>query len=290
VPAPDSVRAMSAAALPYRSPSPARPVDLPLPPARMPMLRGGRPLKRWRYVGVYGPELMLCVGAARIGPSRQAWWAIWDREGRAMHEHTLLGRFRGVALDPGSVHVRDRRAVIDLALEEGEGIETVSAHGAQHIWTRKQGGVRAVGRVEVGGRTWELDSVAVIDDSAGYHARHTAWSWSAGVGVAADGRPVAWNLVAGVHDSPRDSERTVWVDGEPAEVPVAEFATDLSSVSLADGTGLRFSSEAVRERNDNLLVFSSRYVQPFGTFSGTLPGAGELREGYGVMEAHDVRW
>ena len=46
----------------------------------------------------------------------------------------------------------------------------------------------------------------------------------------------------------------------------------------------------MRERDDNLLVMRSRYVQPFGTFTGTLPGAGELREGYGVMEAHDVRW
>ncbi len=62
------------------------------------------------------------------------------------------------------------------------------------------------------------------------------------------------------------------------------------AVALADGTGLRFAAEAVRERDDNLLIVRSRYVQPFGTFSGTLPGAGELREGYGVMEAHDVRW
>jgi hypothetical protein len=32
------------------------------------------------------------------------------------------------------------------------------------------------------------------------------------------------------------------------------------------------------------------YEQPFGTFAGELPGAGELREGYGVMERHDVVW
>ena len=39
---------------------------VPLPPVRMPSRRGTRPLKRWRYVGVYGPELMLCVGSARV--------------------------------------------------------------------------------------------------------------------------------------------------------------------------------------------------------------------------------
>ena len=32
------------------------------------------------------------------------------------------------------------------------------------------------------------------------------------------------------------------------------------------------------------------YVQPFGTFSGRLPGGLALAEGYGVMEAHDVLW
>ena len=34
----------------------------------------------------------------------------------------------------------------------------------------------------------------------------------------------------------------------------------------------------------------SRYRQPFGTFSGELPGGIELAEGYGVMEDHDVHW
>jgi hypothetical protein len=34
----------------------------------------------------------------------------------------------------------------------------------------------------------------------------------------------------------------------------------------------------------------SRYRQPFGTFSGRLPGGLELAAGYGVMEEHDVRW
>jgi len=40
----------------------------------------------------------------------------------------------------------------------------------------------------------------------------------------------------------------------------------------------------------NLLIFRSDYRQPFGTFSGELPGGPRLSEGYGVMESHDVRW
>ena len=58
-----------------------------------------------------------------------------------------------------------------------------------------------------------------------------------------------------------------------------------------DGLGeLRFHAEASREHRQNLLVVRSRYRQPFGTFSGTLPDGSRLREGFGVMEDHDVWW
>src|SRR5436190_1907522 len=32
----------------------------------MPLMKSGRPLKRWRWIGVFGPEQMLCVGDARV--------------------------------------------------------------------------------------------------------------------------------------------------------------------------------------------------------------------------------
>ena len=46
----------------------ARQLGLRLPPERMPLFRYGRLLKRWRWIGVFTPEIMLCVGDARIGP------------------------------------------------------------------------------------------------------------------------------------------------------------------------------------------------------------------------------
>jgi hypothetical protein len=39
-----------------------------------------------------------------------------------------------------------------------------------------------------------------------------------------------------------------------------------------------------------VLIMRNRYRQPFGEFSGRLPGGLRLAEGYGVMEQHDVRW
>ncbi len=46
----------------------------------------------------------------------------------------------------------------------------------------------------------------------------------------------------------------------------------------------------MREDHTNLGLFRSDYRQPFGAFSGELPGGLVLEEGFGVMEEHDVRW
>lgn len=260
-----------------------------LPPARLPSHTGLRPLKAWRYVGVYGPELMLCAASVRIGPARQAFWAVWDRRRGQLHERTRLGR-GGVSLAYGRLAVADGDVQIELQLEETAGVETVCPTGDSYAWTRKQGGIRAYGGVVLAGVEHRLDARAVIDDTAAYYERHTSWCWSAGVGVATDGRELAWNLVSGVNDPPQDSERTVWVDGVPAEVGPNTFAADLSTVAFAEGGALGFATEAERSHRQNLVIVRSAYRQPFGTFTGELPGRVKLAEGYGVMEEHDVWW
>lgn len=229
--------------------------------------------KRWRWVGVFSAELALCVGDARVGPVPRRWWAV------AMPDGTLQEGRRGVELAPGRARVR---GVLDLTLDENEGVEVTSTTPrGNSIWTRKQGGIPARGTVT--GR--QIDARAIVDDSDGHHDRHTTWRWSAGVGAAEDGSPVAWNLVDGIHDAPGASERRVWRGGEPVEVHPVEFAPDLSRVG-----GLEFRPWAQRCENVNLLVLRSRYRQPFGTFSGELPDGTRLREGYGVMEEHDALW
>lgn len=275
------------ASLPVRGLA-VRELDLALPPRPMRGWLAGRPLKRWRYVGVYTPELMVCVGDARIGPVPQRWWAVAMPDGELL-ERTTFGR-GGVTMNGSSVRVRAAGVAIDFELEESDGVEVVSPVGGDgaYIWTRKQACVPVRGAVEVGGRRVTLDGdlVGFIDDSAGYHARHTAWRWSAGVGTSSDGRAVGWNLVEGIHDEPAVSERTIWVDGEAQSVGPVRFAEDLSNI---DGT-LRFKEWSTREASTNALLLRSRYRQPFGTFSGDLPGGVELAGGYGVMEFHDVHW
>ena len=274
--------------LPYRGTfgddRPSELANVPLPPRPMPSRHGLRALKAWRYVGVYGPELMICMASVRVGPARQAFWAVWDRAAQRLHEQTVTGH-GPLWLWAGGASLRNGELQVELALDEAAGIETVCAAGEAYAWTRKQGGVRAHGTVSIDGRTLPIDGYAVIDDTAAYYPRHTSWRWSAGVGTAQDGRPVAWNLVSGVNDPPTNSERTIWIDGEPIEAPPCTFAADLSSVD-----DLRFEAEAERRQKQNLLVVRSEYRQPFGTFSGTLPNGIALSQAYGVMEQHDAWW
>lgn len=257
----------------------------------MPPVYNRRPLKRWRYVGVFGERLMLCAGLARVGPAPQAFWAVWDRERRELRSRTRLfrpGRF--VQFAGERVVVRDGDVRLALEVSASSPVETVSSHGPAWIWTRKDGAVRVQGFVEIGGERIAVDELGCVDDSAGYHARHTAWEWSAGVGLSTGGSVVGWNLVRGLHDAPVGSERTVWVDGVPVEAPPVTFSSSLDRVTFPSGDELRFSEEARRARKDSFGVVASDYVQPFGTFSGTLPGGLELTEGRGVMERHTARW
>jgi hypothetical protein len=250
----------------------------------MALVRDRRPLKRWRYVGLYRPDVMACVGEARVAGLPRRWWALALPDG-TLAERTTSAR-AGVELAPGRARVESGEVRIDLELDEGEGVEVVSRSGRSWIWTRKQAPVRARGVVRLGEREWTVDGdEAFVDESAGYHERHTVWRWSAGIGDLRDGRRVAWNLVEGIHDAESASERTVWVDGVPAEVGPAPFAADLSRVG-----DLRFRAWCSREDDTRRPFLRSRYSQPFGAFEGELPGGVALESGFGVMEWHDVLW
>lgn len=266
-----------------------RNLGLPLPPQALPGWRRGRPLKAWRYLGVYTAELMLCVGDARIGPARQRWWAIAWPDGR-LRERTTMRR-GGVLMEPARVRVHARDVRIDLALEEPAAVETISPARGGYVWTAKRAPIGVTGVVTIGPTRHQVDGpFGFVDDSAGYHDRHTAWRWSAGVGTAADGRAVAWNLVDGIHDDPAVSERTLWVDGEPRELGPNRFADDLSGVEFAEGGALEFTEWASRTEDTDLALLRSHYRQPFGRFTGEMPGGLVLEDGYGVMEDHDVHW
>jgi hypothetical protein len=273
----------------------------------MGVLRRGRPLKRWRYVGVFGEELMACAAIVQVGPARQSFWALYRRETDELRERTrllprdsALSLYRGSAPEqggdepapePGRLRIRDRGVDLDLSLGEETGFRAHCAHGNGEVWTRKQAGIAARGTLALdGGVAQPVTARAVIDDTAGYHARHTEWWWSAGVGQSPDGGALAWNLVSGVNDPPTGSERAVWIDGVAHEAPPVSFREDLRRISAEDGSELRFHAEAERSHSSNLLIVKSDYRAPFGAFSGSLPGGIALAHGLGVVEHHRATW
>jgi hypothetical protein len=301
-----------AQALPWRGPGEGRPETLPLPPGRMPMRRGGRMLKRWRYVAAFADELLLCAARVQVGPLGQTFWLFRDRhenrtwertrlrlpgargevwteaaEGEGSLEHAANGEVV-VRVEASGVEEQTLRAF--LRLGEGSWVESVCPTVEGHFaWTRKRADIPVECDLRIGGDRIRADARGVEDESAGYHPRHTVWSWSAGVGTTTDGRSVGWNLVEGINDPPARSERAIWVDGVPFEPGPVSF-DGLDGIGFDDGSRLGFTGECERAREENLLLVRYRYRQPFGSFTGSLPGGLELASGTGVMEHHDAHW
>ena len=306
--------------LPWRGPNGARP-DLPLPPDKLPVRRGGRWRKRWRYVGAFSDELLVCAARIHVGPLAQNFWAVCDRESGEMWEKTrmLLPGARGDVWTEHSggeevVAELGDLGVLDYAPDEGSLVRIDSdVHGpedvraflhcgtgtwaeaicptdeGQYVWTRKRADVPIECDVRVGDRRWKVEARGMEDESAGYHPKHTVWSWSSGVGRTRDGRSIGWNLISGINDPPQRSERAIWIDGEPSEPGPVTF-DGLEAIQFDDGSRLEFTREFERSKEENRLIVKYTYRQPFGSFAGTLPGGLELKSGLGVMEFHDAVW
>jgi hypothetical protein len=278
--------------LPWRGRADQRP-DLPVPPAAMPLLLGRRLRKRWRWAGAFADRLIVFAAVVEVGPVSMTFWGIWDRERRRLWEGTrrgLPGRRPEVTMQGRSVRVRARTIELDLELEHGSPVETMCPNGeGGYTWTRKAAGMPVNGEVRIGRRSSAFSGLGVEDDSAGYHQRYTSWKWSAGVGTARDGRSFAWNLVKGINDPPVNSERTIWVAGEPMEPGPVEFQ-GLDSIHFEDESRLNFSAETQRSHHEGIPLFArSDYEAPFGSFTGTLMGL-PVESALGVMEAHDAVW
>jgi len=275
----------------------------------MPMRFAGTWRKRWRYVGAFGEQVMLCAATVRVGPFGQTFWAILDRRSGEIIENTkqLMPAQRGeVWTERGGGHdvwelggagdnlrtrIDSAAATAKLAFaDSGAWAESVCPAGdGGYVWTRKRPSWIDLD-LDLGERGRIRERLrGVEDESAGYHPRHTVWSWSAGVGTATDGRNVAWNLVAGVNDPETGSERAIWIDGGVNGEPGPVSFDGLDAVRFADGSRLGFEADGERAATENRLVVRYSYRQPFGRFSGSLPGV-DLAEGIGVMEHHDAHW
>jgi hypothetical protein len=272
---------------PWRSTA-VRGVAAPRPPVsldRMPLRQGRRLLKSWSYVAAFSEELMMCAGSVRVAGIPQSSWAIWDRSSEVLGTEATRLNSVGLAVSTQSVKLRSGSARLELTVSQtGEPVEVVSPLPGSYMWTKKVP-VRVDGHLAFGLEARPVSAAGILDTSGGYQAHGVSWEWSAGTGTDIDGRLVTWNLVKGIHDASASSERTVWVEGRPDEVPPVRFSSDLDEVWGAEGTALVFVAEATRHSG----LIRSHGVQSFGRFFGCLPGGIQLADdppALGVMERH----
>ena len=291
------------------------------------LLRGLRQ-KVWRYAGVFADDWAVGVAIADIGYLGVTFAYIarggelcekaWKTPGAA-GMHVGLPDGASVSVAPGrtvslaatrqggltvSFVLPEIRAELDI---EGEGtpltvVSDVGRGAGRPGLTIKRAGLAARGTIYFRGQRQTLDEAhACLDFTQAFFPRRTVWRWATGGGRLGDGRRVGFNLALGVHDDAqgRFNENALWIDGQPAALPAVAFTPALGtapwSIRSADGAvDLVFTPRGERSEDVNLLALSSRYRQPFGTFTGRLRDASgrvvRITDIPGVTEDHEAVW
>ncbi|SCK11884.1 DUF2804 domain-containing protein [Vogesella sp. LIG4] len=279
--------------------------------------------KRWQYAAFAHADFFIGVAVVDVGWAGSAFAYLFDRrQGRLLADfdatgapllHTRLENrtFGDATFRRGSDCIAFRHAGSRLELT----INTTPLRLAAHItlpaadsvlaaiapanWqahaTHKSGALACSGFAECNGERLALDGCQVsLDASNGLLARDTSWRWA-----SAHAGPLGFNLQAGYMG---DAENAIWLEGVPWRVGAAQFEFDAANplapwrIHTDDGAvALTFTPEGARSGDKNLLIASSRYIQPVGRFDGWLrhPHSGVLypvEALAGVTEDHHSRW
>lgn len=283
--------------------------------------------KRWHYVGLGNSRCFIGVAIVDLGWTCTAFAYLFDRQRR-----TLLANWRQDGLPGLQAGVSDAPLAGANAWFRGPGARLSLAHGpgdqlALTVHTRTlsleaeldlrdmpppllaigpiEGGIAHAtqkttalpvqGWAETPGQRFELgDAWAAVDASNGLLARDTAWRWA-----SAHRGDVGFNLQQGYFGA---QENVLWLDGQPSALGAARFDFHAGEplrpwrVHTVDGLlDLTFTPEGARGEDRNLGFAASHYVQPIGTFSGTVRAslgepAREVHDLLGVTEDHRSRW
>jgi Protein of unknown function (DUF2804) len=195
-------------------------------------------------------------------------------------------------------------AAIDLALDARSAPPAMTSSSrlgpGRFNFTQKLVGLAAEGEIRIGNARFAArGEPAGLDFTHGYLARDTSWRW-AFASARQGGRLIGFNLSEGFMDS-GTGENALWVDGAPCSVGPVRFDFEPSAplapwrIRAADGSlDLTFQPEGYRSQNVDLKLVVSKYLQPFGVFSGqvtTVSGERLVLDSLpGVTEDHTARW
>jgi hypothetical protein len=283
--------------------------------------------KRWVYAAVATDEMWFSLAIVRTGYAATAFAFAYDLQGnRMMLDRTVLGpsavarvtddfhaqgevaRFamgrtklevvrRGTTLD---LVVRMGDLELDAAVDEATGPPSITAIAQLGDGlvngTEKRALLAVRGRARIGQREVALDAgTAGYDYTHGLLPRHTKWRWAFALGKAASGEPFGFNVVQGFVG---EAECAAFLGSEVVPIAEPRFELDVEHPMnpwrlVGDGIDLAFRPGGVHAQRTNLVIVKSRFVQPVGTFRGTLRVAGRdvVVEGLpGVVEDQDVLW
>ncbi|MBC7543382.1 MAG: DUF2804 domain-containing protein [Candidatus Sericytochromatia bacterium] len=298
-------------------------------PYRRPRLWRYLHQKRWQYVGLASPACYIGIAIVDIGWAATAFAYCFDRvERRVVAEFSAMGvpgLMAAVGGSPGEgahAYFGSLTGTIRLSRLPGTGNYELNLHtptgltvaveisaltapptlsavvpiaGGVANCTHKSGALRVRGDATVHGRTYPLsEATASLDHTVGLLARDTHWQWA-----SAHSPGLGFNLQAGFNGG---HENGLWLDGDLIRLGAAEFTFDAADplapwqIRTSDGLlDLTFQPEGLRREDKNLIVAVSRYVQPIGTFSGTVrrhadEPARQVADLLGVTEDHHARW
>ena len=224
--------------------------------------------KKWRFAGIYSPEVVGGVAVVNAGYMGSCFaYALHIPTGKiveyraqsplaigcSISDHALRGQAvfsRGGNLvmysygEPGDlgqilVDVTTSAGPLTMRLEMDESRKASCPHqittptpGGSFAFTHKTAGNDITGRMETpfGEFTFKPgEAFGAIDHTAGYHDKNWEWRWSSFGGRSENGRRVGLNLVAPVHHE-TIMENAMWVDGDCYPLSEATFEYDTADV------------------------------------------------------------
>ena len=281
--------------------------------------------KKWQYAFLSTPEMMLAIAVIDVGYLSSGICAVFDRGSRRLlvDENPVLPPICAqVAEEPADgmsarlfgPHIRARlqqvagrvsiqatwaHADVDLLLDATRAplpITAIAPVGppGRFDFTHKTVLLPAEGEVRAGNVRFAVQGqFAGLDYTHGYLARETAWRWAFACGRAG-AHLVAFNFSDGFLQG--EGENVVWMDGEPHATGPVHFSFEprepLGAWHLRSADGrvdLAFQPEGYRAQTVDLKLILSRYLQPFGTFSGSIDAVA-IEALPGITEDHTARW
>ncbi|MCF8204333.1 MAG: DUF2804 domain-containing protein [Methylotenera sp.] len=282
--------------------------------------------KRWHYIGLGNAELFIGLAIVDVGWACSAFAYLFDRRQRrlladwsqdglprlqASVSDAPLAGAKAWFLGPGArLSLRHEaselrlavatkalriQAVMDLRAMAAPLLAIGPIEGGLAHATQKTTALPVRGWAQAGGQRFALDDAwAAVDASNGLLARDTAWRWA-----SAHAPGIGFNLQQGYFGG---QENVLWLDGQPLALGAARFEFDATRplepwhVSTDDGLlDLTFTPEGARAADKDLRVAASHYVQPVGTFAGTVRTSRtatprQVADLVGVTEDHRSRW